>query len=442
MSWKPEYIILIIISTLVNYFSAILLDKTDHVRRRRLILASNLLIGLGILFAFKYFNVFSQGVREFLGLFSIPFTPLEWSVLLPVGISFYTFQTLSYTIDVYNRKIKPERHLGIFAVYVAFFPQLVAGPIERAKNLLPQFLKEKKFEYKRATNGLKLMLWGFFKKVVIADRLAIVVDVVYNNPTDFGGGTLILATFFFVFQIYCDFSGYSDIAIGSAQIMGISLMDNFKRPFHAKNITEFWRRWHISMTTWFKDYVFTPLYIKISRYKRFAHLEFRKRHHISFVFSTIVGLVALGFWHGPQLTYGVFGLYQGLMIIFYYYNKSWWDRMNKYVQIVLTFLIFSFSNIFFRANSLTDAYYIITHLFSGLSLYFYQGIRLTIPELTVAVGSIIFMEFIHLIQRHVGMRRFLNDKPLVVRWGIYLIILSAILVFGVFGHNEFIYFQF
>jgi len=180
-------------------------------------------------------------------------------VLLPVGISFYTFQTLSYTIDIYRGKIKPQKHLGIFAVYVSFFPQLVAGPIERAKNLLPQFFEKKYFDYKRVTDGLKLMLWGFFQKIVIADRLSIVVNTIYNNPTDYTGIPLILATIFFAFQIYCDFSGYSDIAIGSAQVMGFRLMDNFKRPYFSKSISEFWTRWHISLYSWFKDYLYIPL---------------------------------------------------------------------------------------------------------------------------------------------------------------------------------------
>ena len=259
MSWKAEYVILILISTIIDYFVAIKISREDNEKMRKIYLLLSIITNIGLLISFKYLNFISSSVSEFLQLFSIQFSPIILDVLLPVGISFYTFQTLSYTIDVYRRRIKPERHFGIFAVYVSFFPQLVAGPIERGKNLLPQFLEKHYFDYIRVTNGLKLMLWGFFKKIVIADRLAVVVNAVYNNPTEFTGAPLILATVFFAFQIYCDFSGYSDIAIGTAQVMGYNLMDNFKRPYFAGSISEFWQRWHISLSTWFRDYLYIPL---------------------------------------------------------------------------------------------------------------------------------------------------------------------------------------
>src|SRR3989339_515424 len=235
MSWKAEYIILIIISTLIDYFVGLKIEQTDNQSKRKRYLIFSLASNLGILFLFKYFNFFSDSFRVLLAQFSIPFNEMHLQFILPVGISFYTFQTLSYTIDVYRRRIEPEKHLGRFALYVSFFPQLVAGPIERAQNLLPQFQEEKKFDYTRVTDGLKLMLWGFFKKIVIADRLSLFVNVVYSDVYNYTAPYFIIATLFFAFQIYCDFSGYSDIAIGSAQVMGYRLMDNFRRPYYAKS---------------------------------------------------------------------------------------------------------------------------------------------------------------------------------------------------------------
>ena len=247
------------ISTLVDYIVGLQIYKTKEEKKKKILLGISLFVNLGLLFVFKYFNFFNDSFRLILQQFSIQLNPMTLKVLLPVGISFYTFQTLSYTIDIYRGKIKPERHLGIFAVYVSFFPQLVAGPIERAKNLLPQFFEKHYFRYKDTVDGLRLMLWGFFKKIVIADRLAIIVNSIYNNPIEQTGPLLILATVLFAFQIYCDFSGYSDIAIGSARIMGFKLMTNFRRPYFSRSINEFWKRWHISLSSWFKDYLYIPL---------------------------------------------------------------------------------------------------------------------------------------------------------------------------------------
>lgn len=302
MSWKPEFIILIILSTIIDYFAGLKIYGSKSIKIKRLFLCFSIISNLGLLFAFKYFNFFSDSFRALLQQFSIPMDPITLKVILPVGISFYTFQTMSYTIDVYREKIGAQKHLGIFAVYVSFFPQLVAGPIERATNLLPQFFEKHNFEYKRAADGLKLMLWGFFKKVVVADRLSSIVNIVYNDPTSFTGTPLILATIFFAFQIYCDFSGYSDIAIGAAQIMGFRLMDNFKRPYFSRSISEFWKRWHISLSTWFKDYLYIPLggnRVAIPRW--YANLF-------------IVFLVS-GLWHGANWTFVIWGALHGIYLI-------------------------------------------------------------------------------------------------------------------------------
>jgi len=442
MSWKAEYVILIIISTLIDYFAASQIYKRKKIHVRKLFLGLSLFTNLGLLFAFKYFNFVSDSIREFLGLFSIQFNAPILHVLLPVGISFYTFQTLSYTFDVYNKKIKPEKHLGIFAVYVSFFPQLVAGPIERAKDLLPQFLKNHRFEYLRVTNGLKLMLWGFFKKLVIADRLAIIVDTVYNDPTGYTGFPLILATVFFAFQIYCDFSGYCDIAVGAAQIMGIKLMDNFKRPYHATSISDFWRRWHISLYSWFKDYIYIPLggsRVSIPRW----------------YFNLFIVFFISGVWHGANWTFILWGSLHGFYLIFANITRNFrtlivkkigllkFPKIHHLLKVGITFSLVCFSWIFFRSNSLSDALYTITHMFSGLSLNF-SGINIGTNwmGLLIAFGSILFMEIIHLFQTHIGMRHFLSSKPVWLRWATYAIIIFAILLFGIFENKQFIYFQF
>ncbi|MBW2967124.1 MBOAT family protein, partial [Candidatus Woesearchaeota archaeon] len=301
MSWKAEYVILIMISTLVDYIAGLQIFRSQSVVRKRLFLVLSILTNIGLLFAFKYFNFFSDSVREILQVFTIQLNPLTLKVLLPVGISFYTFQTLSYTIDVYRGRIMPEKHLGIFAVYVSFFPQLVAGPIERAKNLLPQFYRKVDFDYVLVVAGLKLMLWGFFKKVVIADRLAIMVDYIYGDVTGFTGLSLIIATVFFAFQIYCDFSGYSDIAIGAAQVMGIRLMDNFKRTYLATSASDFWRRWHISLSSWFRDYIYIPLGgNRLSRFRGCLNI--------------LVVFLVSGLWHGANWTFVLWGLLHGIYL--------------------------------------------------------------------------------------------------------------------------------
>lgn len=257
MSWNPIYVLLILTSTAVTYFCGIVSSKYERYKKASLVTA--IVVCIGILFAFKYMNFFIESLNQLLGIAGVTNGIPVFHVLLPVGISFYTFQSLSYAIDVYRGRQKVEKNFFTYALYISFFPQLVAGPIERSTALLPQFGETHNFDYARISDGLKMMLWGFFKKVVIADRVAVFVNTVYNNPQDHGGLQFIVATLFFAIQIYCDFSGYSDIAIGSAQIMGFKLMQNFDRPYFASSIIDFWNRWHISLSTWFRDYIYIPL---------------------------------------------------------------------------------------------------------------------------------------------------------------------------------------
>ena len=459
MSWKAEYIVLILTSTLVDYFCGLKIYKSDTKRKQKIFLGISLAVNLLLLASFKYFNFFSQSFIDLLSHFSLDFNTPMLKVMLPVGISFYTFQTLSYTIDIYRKKIKPEKHLGHFALYVSFFPQLVAGPIERAKNLLPQFAQKHNFDYRRVTDGIKLMLWGFFKKIVIADSIAIAVERAFDYNLEQTGATLTIATVLFAFQIFCDFSGYSDIAIGAAKIMGFRLMTNFKRPYHARCIGDFWQRWHISLSTWFKDYLYIPLGGSRMTIPRWYLNLF------------IVFLVS-GLWHGANWTFVAWGAIHGSYMIFSYLSKNvrkksviglklnYFPRFYKLIQIVITFTLINIGWIFFRSNTISQAlltiktifYWILTipsQIVAGHTIFgilelssWKQLLGLNKMDILVIFSSIVFMEIIHLIQRQTGIREFLSSKPFYLRWSIYMILLWSILLFGVFGKHEFIYFQF
>lgn len=446
MCWRVEYIFLIIASTLIDYFAGIMMSSIKEKRKRRKYLILSLCTNLGLLFTFKYFNFFTDSIRVFMGSFGITSQLPVLNVLLPVGISFYTFQTLSYTIDVYLGKKKPEKHFGKFALYVAFFPQLVAGPIERSTRLLPQFNNEVKFDYSRVTNGLKLILWGMFKKVVIADRISFFVDQVYNNVNEYSGLPLIVATIFFAFQIYCDFSGYSDIAIGVAQVLGFKLMTNFNRPYFSKNISEFWKRWHISLSTWFKDYLYIPL--GGNRVKKW-----RWYYNIFIVF------LISGLWHGANWTFLLWGALNGLYLLISIWTRNIrgdfikkihldkFPGVLKVLRVGITFSLVCFGWIFFRANSIPDAFYIVTHLFQNLGNAemigsVVSGFGYGTNSLLVGVISIGVMEVMHLIQRKASVRQMLTDKPAFLRYIIYAGLIGIVIVLGNFSGVQFIYFQF
>ena len=436
MCWNAKYIILIAFSTLVDYFAGLRMSRISEKRKRTKYLVMSLVTNLGLLFTFKYFNFFSRSVSEFFQAISIPVQPPLLHVLLPVGISFYTFQTLSYTIDVYRGKIPHEKHLGIFALYVSFFPQLVAGPIERASNLLPQFYKKMTFDDERIASGLRLMLWGFFKKIVVADRLSLYVDSVYGNISFHSGLTLLVATYLFAFQIYCDFSGYSDIAIGAARVLGFDLMKNFDRPYFSLTIPEFWRRWHISLSTWFKDYLYIPLggnRVPVARmYMNLA---------IVFVVS--------GMWHGANWTFIFWGALHGLYIVSSRLSLGFRDRLverfrvNKklvtFSRMFITFQLVCFAWIYFRADSLAHANLVVSKIFS-----LHWG-RLYIPAMDQFVYSLFAVAL--LLAGDILLERFnfgaaILKQPVYVRWAAYASLAIVILLIGVFNGSQFIYFQF
>lgn len=442
MSWRPEYIILIVLSTLVDFFAARQMVKPGNEGKRKKFLMLSLVVNLGMLFFFKYFNFFSSSLQTLFDFVGINIQLPVLTLLLPVGISFYTFQTLSYTIDVYRGKQKPTNQFGIFALFVSFFPQLVAGPIERSTHLLPQFNKIKTIDYKRITDGLKLMGWGLFKKVVIADRLAEIVNNIYNNPTDYSGIPLIIATAFFAIQIYCDFSGYTDIAIGAAKVLGYDLMENFRQPYFSRSIAEFWHRWHISLSTWFRDYLYIPLGgNRVVKWRWY--------------FNVFMVFLISGLWHGANWTFVIWGALHGAFMLVgiwtensrkQLYKSSGLDRspfILHTIQMIVTVILVCFAWIFFRANSISDAIYISTHLFSGLDLSGSYGLDLGgLYErllLVFSMGTLLLVDF---AQARDGNVLNLSNKPVVVRWAVYYALFLGIVMFGKFGIQDFIYFQF
>ena len=391
---------------------------------------------LGILFFFKYFNFFELSVISLLQMFTIKMHPQLLTLLLPVGISFYTFQTLSYVIDVYRGDIPAEHHFGIYATFISFFPQLVAGPIERTKNLLPQIKSEKVFDYESASYGLKLMAWGFFKKLAIADVLAVYVDTGWSSLERLCGLDFLFIVFFFTIQIYCDFSGYSDIAIGTAHMLGIRLMTNFKSPYFSQSVKEFWSRWHISLSTWFRDYVYIPL-----GGNRCS--EYRKNINVMLTF------LASGLWHGANWTFVVWGGIHGLMQVIENLFAKKKSHSGKAQKILATLMVFAFCNfawIFFRADSLRDAFYVIKRIVlipGNMDSFLGSRLGLTrfkLAELGFAIGLLTIFDFISLKQNIISL---VSKQNLVVRWAIYLILIWSILIMmPTSGTTEFVYFQF
>jgi D-alanyl-lipoteichoic acid acyltransferase DltB (MBOAT superfamily) len=440
MCWNYKYVVLILFTTTVNYLAGIGIGTTQNKFRRNLFLILGVGSSLAVLFFFKYFNFFGESINAVFSKFNIFYRLPAYHFLLPVGISFFTFQTLSYTLDIYFNKEKIETHFGRFALFVSFFPQLVAGPIERSTNLLPQFYKEHKLTYENIRDGFIYMLWGFFKKVVIADRLSEYVNLVYNNPTSYGGWHNIIATFFFSVQIYCDFSGYSDIAIGTAKMMGFNLMTNFRRPYFALSIREFWQRWHISLSTWFRDYFYIPLGgNRVSKWRRYFNL-----------FATFV---VSGLWHGANWTFVIWGGLHGFYLIFSYWTKNIKEKINsaigltrlpglfKFWQIVLTFILVYFAWIFFRANSLGDAILILKNTFhfsssQAINLYkIKSNFYIALFCISLLFSIEILMEYFQFVTK-------LKMTPRLIKYALLFLMMASIFILGIWEEVDFLYFQF
>ncbi|MFD3002849.1 MBOAT family O-acyltransferase [Pontibacter toksunensis] len=455
MFWRVDYAVILVVSTLIDYLCSRMMDRytEDDREKRKPWLWLSILSNLGILFTFKYYNFFNTAAKDLADVLGVGYAAPAFELLLPMGISFYTFQTMSYSIDVYYGRIKAEKHLGIFALFVTFFPQLVAGPIERAGNLLGQLREKHEVDYQRVASGLKLMAWGMFKKVVIADRLAVMVNQVYNNPTDYEGIPLIVATVFFAFQIYCDFSGYSDIAIGSARVMGFRLMENFRRPYFARSIKEFWGRWHISLSTWFRDYLYIPLGGN-------RVIKWRWYYNIFIVF------LVSGLWHGANWTFITWGALHGLYQVFGFLTEKKRDALAQQlgldrhrllyraIQVGTTFALVCFAWIFFRANSVADALHISTHMFTGMSesvtelVTNERGLRrawawLGQNKYIFILGCLtLLVLFLLELLSETGRKLSIAQQPALVRTAAYGVGVALILLTGRFVDAEFIYFQF
>ena len=435
MNWEPIYALLIFGSTLTTYVSGIIIDKYRSENKKgkghlkaKISLVVCLMVNLGILFGFKYFNFINESVFSVLEYFGIRWDIPNLDILLPVGISFYTFQAIGYSIDVYRGTIKAERHFGIYALFVSFFPQLVAGPIERSSNLLPQFKEKHFFDVVKARDGFTLMLWGYFMKLCVGDRLAVYVDAVYNNADMHNGTSLMLATFFFTIQIYCDFAGYSLIAIGCAKIMGYDLMENFRRPYFSQSIKEFWGRWHISLSTWFRDYLYIPLGGNRVKYSR----------HLLNLFITFL---VSGVWHGASWNFVIWGALHGLFIIIdtvFPLNRSNSNKsVVRCIRILYTFVLVSFAWIFFRAETVEHSFLIIEKIFTNSGPLFSNSLVFSYGIMSLMI--LIIKEYVDEFKPNI---RFLNSDKVAVRYTTQLFLIIYILLFAVLDGGQFIYFQF
>jgi len=456
MCWNPKYALLMALSTVITYASGMMIDRFGRIgdakksrRLKNMTVALSFVSNLGILVFFKYFDFLLDNLNPIIGLFGIaPIVP-KFDVVLPVGISFYTFQALSYTMDVYRGEVACEKNPFRYALFVSFFPQLVAGPIERSKNLLLQLHEKHTFCFERVKSGLLLMLWGFFQKLVIADRAAILVNEVYNNYTNFGGVEILLATILFALQIYCDFSSYTDIARGAAEVMGFSLMKNFEQPYFSKSIAEFWRNWHISLSGWFRDYLYIPL-------------GGNKRGKVRKYVNIMIVFLASGLWHGANWTFVLWGFLHGMYQVIggvtlpARQKLCTWLGINRHThfyhlfQRLITFLLVCFGWIFFRANHVSDAFGMIKKLFCEWNpwvLTDVTGMGLDSAQLIVLVFATMILFLVSSAHYYrVQLRRYVLDAHLIVRWSLAFLGIFLVLIFGIYGpgfsESQFIYFQF
>ena len=431
MNWKPVYAVLIMTSTVLTYFCGILVEKhADDAPKKKAFLVVSLVLNFAILFVFKYFNFINESVFRLLEIAGLRWTVPNLNILLPVGISFYTFQAVGYSVDVYRGSIKAERDFITYALFVSFFPQLVAGPIERAKNLIPQFHEEHSFKYEDVIEGLKLMVWGYFMKVCVADMISEYVDAVYNHIGRHSGTSIGLATLLFNFQAYCDFGGYSLIAIGAARVMGFRLMENFRRPYFSLNIDEFWKRWHISLSSWFLDYVYIPLGGSRVKYPRY-------------LFNLFVTFLICGLWHGANWTYvvwgGIFGLYVVIGKVWrkYVHKPEYKTALSRVLSTVFCFGLLVFVSIFFRANTLADAFTVIGKIVTDHGPLFVDN-GVFVYGFT-ALAILCFKDTKDEFNWKVN---FMHSKHVVVRYISTIALIAYIILFGSFTGGQFIYFQF
>lgn len=437
MFWSVKYVFLLIFPTLVSYYAAIVINRHRKIGKKTLVIS--IILCLTELFWFKYVNFFLDTVFAIIGLVNPTISATHFNIILPVGVSFYTFQTISYIVDVYRGHIEPELNIGVYAAYVSFFPQLVAGPIERSGNLMPQIKQKHEFDYDKAVYGLKLMTIGFYKKIVIADNLAVYVDKVYSDLHHYHGFSLVIAAFFFSLQIYCDFSGYSDIAIGTAKMFGIDLMENFKQPYLSSSIREFWSRWHISLSSWLRDYVYIPL-------------GGNRRGNLRKNTNLITTFLLSGLWHGAGWNFVIWGGSHGLINVSERYLpiREKPKGIIKWIRVGIVFILTTAAWVLFRVQALPDAIYIFTHIIDGVTRpvsYFYSGFK----EIDLSKRKIIICVLFYLIplliydmaSEKINVLQWISQKNVVIRWISYITVLYIIIQMAYFAIDaSFIYFQF
>lgn len=435
---KPIFVLLLAGVTISTYLFTRLIDGTNEESKKKQYMVINIVLILLPLFFFKYFNAINEGIFAFLDAINIRWPLPEIKLLLPVGISFYTFLAIGYTVDVYNEEIEAEKNIGILALFISFFPLILSGPIERAKNMLPQFNAPKNIDYISLSQGLKLMLWGYFMKLVVADRIGMYVDAVYGYIPQHNGTSLLFASFLYPFQVYADLGGYSLIAIGTAKILGVNVMQNFKRPFFATSMSEFWRRWHISLISWLTDYIYTPLSFAFRQYKIWG-----------IVIALMITFFISGIWHGAALTFVVWGLIQGIFLsIEALTNKRRMNFENKFnlrnrgwyilISCSFTFILFAASQIFGRAANFKDAILIYQKITTNHgSLYLDMT---TMGYFFVGLIILFFKDFRD--EYFPDKILFFENHNILIRYGSYLFIVFSILLIGVLDSSQFIYFQF
>lgn len=434
--WDWRFLFLMVFSASIDFVAGLKIVSTDIQKKKKLFLTLSLLSNIGILGVFKYYNFFIDNFTRAFSFMGVQINAGTLDIILPVGISFYTFQAMSYTIDVYKNKLPAVKDPVAYFAFISFFPQLVAGPIERATNLLPQFYKKRKFDYDNAVNGMQQILWGLFKKIVIADNCSVYANEIFAHYNSYSGSTLLLGSFFFAMQIYCDFSGYSDIAIGAARLFGFSLMRNFAYPYFSRDIAEFWRRWHISLSTWFRDYVYIPM--GGTRVRRKIQMR-----------NILVIFIISGFWHGASWTFIVWGLLNALYflpLLIFGKNRKNLDiaaegkllpSPYEFLQISLTFLLTSFAWIFFRAKSLNHAFTYISKIFSKS---FFTFPEIFPKSLIVMVVIFVLIEWLQRSKQH-ALHLDSSKIPRLASWIFYLLIIIVIYFYGG-EQQQFIYFQF
>jgi D-alanyl-lipoteichoic acid acyltransferase DltB (MBOAT superfamily) len=458
MTFNPAFIFLLFFQISASYYSGIFFSKYKG-NFRKTLLTILLLINISPLLVFKYSNFFIININYSAALIGWNYSINALKILLPIGISFYVFKSVSYIIDVYRDTIPVERRFDVYALYISFFPELLAGPIDRAKNLITQIKEIPKPSYDLITQGIRLIIWGLIQKVVIADRLALFVNPVFDNPGNFGSLTLIIASIFFSFQIYCDFSGYSDIAIGTGLLFGFKLMNNFDSPYISKSVSEFWRRWHISLSTWFRDYLFLPIAYKVLRVIKKPKLLGIKNEIWSYTIATIATMLVAGLWHGASWTFIMWGLLIGLYITISFGSKKLRKKINNitglnkkpvfhnYIKIFISYSLITYAWIFFRANSLSDSFLITKKIFTGISFdtsisQIIASTGFNINNFIISILGIITIMIYQFKKQELKIKLGSLSIPYSLKFVFYTIVAIVIFLLGIFNSKQFIYTKF